>query len=248
MKVSIITATYNSASTIIDTLKSVQSQRYKNIEHIIVDGQSSDETLNIVKRNSMGTKIISEPDDGIYDAMNKGVSNASGDVIGILNSDDFFANENVVAKLINTFEKYDVDSVYGDLEYVGKLDTSKIIREWKAGTFHKSAFLKGWMPPHPSFYVRKEIYDRYGIFNTKLKSSADYELMLRFLYKHAISTKYIPEVLVKMRAGGQSNASLINRFKANREDRLAWKMNDLRPNPFTLWLKPLRKIGQYLTV
>ncbi len=245
LTISIITATYNSASTIRDTLDSVASQKGVTIEHIIVDGKSTDNTLDVVRKYKHVATLISEPDKGIYDAMNKGVNLATGDVIAILNSDDFYQNNFVLSTVMTVFEDFGVDSCYGDLQYVDQNNTSKIVRTWKAGAFNRKKFLTGWMPPHPSFFVKKEVYQRYGLFDLRLKSSADYELMLRFLYRHRISTHYIPKVLVKMRAGGQSNASLLNRIKANKEDQLAWKINSLKPWPFTTWLKPIRKIGQF---
>ena len=185
-------------------------------------------------------------DDGIYFALNKGIDIASGDIIGILHSDDFYAHEQVISMVVREFENKNVDSVYGDLQYVDKTNTHKIIRNWKSGKYKKGMFLNGWMPPHPTFFVKREHYKKYGNFNTNLKSAADYELMLRLLHKHQLKTSYIPEILVKMRVGGKSNVSFINRIYANREDRLAWKINELKPGFFTLLLKPLSKLGQFL--
>lgn len=245
MTISIITATYNSAATIRDTLESIKIQNYPYIEHIIVDGASKDETLDIVSEFPHVSKVISERDKGIYDAMNKGVSNSSGVVIGILNSDDFYAEDSVIEDVMAIFDKTNVDAVYGDLKYVSENNTSKIVRHWKAKEYNKKSWLFGWMPPHPSFFVRKEYYEKFGMFNLDLSSAADYELMLRFCFKNSISVKYIPKTLVHMRTGGQSNASFMNRFRANREDRLAWKLNQLEPYFFTIFLKPLRKVVQY---
>lgn len=246
MKISIITATYNSAATVRDTLQSVAGQQYKNIEHIIVDGLSKDNTLEIVKEFPHVAKLLSEKDKGIYDAMNKGVQLATGDVVGILNSDDFYNSPEIITKVANAFADEQVDTVYGDLQYVKADDTGKVIRTWKAGPVKKKSFYYGWMPPHPTFFVRREMYEKAGSFNTSLKSAADYELMLRMLVKHGASTYYIPEVLVKMRAGGMSNASLSNRLRANKEDKAAWKLNQLTPYFFTTWLKPVRKIVQFI--
>ena len=246
MKISIITATYNSASTIKDTLRSVSEQSYSDIEHIIIDGASKDDTLKIVREFSNVAKIISEPDKGIYDAMNKGVKSATGDIIAILNSDDFYADKDVIKKVANLFKNdAALEAVYADLVFVDKNNISAIRRKWIAGNFALKNFLFGWMPPHPTFFVRKEVYERYGFFNINLKSAADYELMLRFLYKHKIRVAYLPEVIIKMRLGGQSTGSIKNRLKANKEDRLAWKINNLEPEFYTLWLKPLLKIPQF---
>jgi glycosyltransferase len=247
MKISIITATYNSSATVRDTLNSIARQQFPDIEHIIVDGLSKDNTLEIVKEFGHVAKVISEKDAGIYDAMNKGLKLATGDVIGILNSDDFYNSEEVLAKVAGAFEDPAVDAVYGDLQYVKQDNVNAITRTWKSGRFHKSYFYYGWMPPHPTFFVRRQVYDKAGVFNTTLRSAADYELMLRVLVKHNAKAAYIPEVLVKMRAGGMSNATLKNRVRANKEDLMAWKLNDLRPYFFTIWLKPLRKIFQFIT-
>jgi glycosyltransferase len=242
--ISIITATFNSASTLRDCLTSVSSQHI-TAEHLIIDGVSTDKTLSIVNSYPHIAKTISEPDRGIYDAMNKGIALATGDVIGILNSDDFYADRDVLAKVAQVFTKDGVDSCYGDLVYVDPANISRITRVWKSGPFHINNFFWGWMPPHPTFFVRRTVYEKYGMFNLNLGSAADYELMLRFLVKHKITMAYIPEVLVKMRAGGVSNVSLRNRLKANRMDRKAWEVNGLEPFPWTTCLKPLRKIGQF---
>jgi len=245
VKVSIITIAYNSAETIEDTIKSVISQDYKNIEYVIIDGGSKDETLQIIKKYKEQISIIvSEPDKGIYDAMNKGVERSTGDLIGILNSDDIYANSSVISDIVETIG--DKDSIYGDLVYVDRENTERITRFWKSGTYKYGMFKKGWMPPHPAFFLKKECYNQYGTYNLLLKSAADYELMLRMLHKHKISVNYLPKVITKMRVGGQSNVTVTNRLKANKEDRLAWKINDLKPGPFTLTMKPIRKIGQFI--
>jgi glycosyltransferase len=244
MKVSIITIAYNSAETIEDTIKSIIAQDYSNIEYIIIDGGSTDKTLSIVdKYKDSITTIISEPDKGIYDAMNKGVQNATGDIVGILNSDDLYANKSVVTRIVNAIGSK--DSIYADLVYVDRDNTDKVNRYWKSGKYKKGIFKKGWMPPHPTFFIKKLYYDKYGTYNLRLKSAADYELMLRMLHKHDISVVYLQEIITKMRVGGQSNVTLLNRLKANKEDRLAWKINDLRPGILTLTIKPLRKISQF---
>lgn len=246
MTITIITPTYNSAATVEHTIQSILEQSYSEIEYIVVDGGSTDGTQEIIQ--SYGDQIahfISEPDKGLYDAMNKGIWLASGAVVGILNSDDFYHDRDVLKTVINTFQKKQVDSVYGDLQYVDPAETTKVTRHWESGPYKANNFLYGWMPPHPTFFVRRKLYEEFGMFDTSLSSSADYELMLRFLYRYKATSYYIPKVLVRMRAGGVSNASFRHRLRANREDRLAWEINDLQPKFFTTWMKPVRKIGQF---
>ena len=245
--ISIITATYNSAATLKDCLNSVRDQQLA-VEHVIIDGVSKDATLKIAGSYPHVSRIISEPDGGIYDAMNKGIAVATGEVIGILNSDDFYADDQVLARVAEVFKDPSVETCYGDLHYVDAVTTGKVTRNWRAGRYRRGAFYWGWMPPHPTFFVRRSVYERFGRFNLNLGSAADYELMLRFLVKHQVSSVYVPDVLVKMRAGGESNASLKNRLKANRMDRRAWQVNGLKPYPWTLTMKPLRKVGQFLPV
>ena len=245
MKVSIITATYNSAATVADTLYSIQKQTYPAIEHIIIDGLSNDNTLQIVSGFNHVQQVISEKDTGIYDAMNKGITYATGDIIGILNSDDFYPAENIIEEVVKIFNTTNCDALYGDLVFVDSVQTNKIYRKWIAGSYSDQLFLKGWMPPHPTFFVRKEIYNQFGKFNTTLKSSADYELMVRLLYLHKIKVGYLHGTLVHMRIGGQSTKSLSNRLKANYEDYQAWRLNSLKPKWYTLLLKPIRKIKQF---
>jgi glycosyltransferase involved in cell wall biosynthesis len=246
-KVTIITVAYNSEKTIEDTLKSVANQTYNNVEYIIIDGKSTDDTLEICNNYADKiTKIISEKDKGIYDAMNKGIQQATGDIIGILNSDDFYANDQVIEQIVFTFNQQKVDVVYADLVYVDTNDTNKITRTWVSKPYQQNAFLKGWMPPHPTFFIKKECYDKYGTYTLKLKSAADYELMLRMIHKYQIKVGYLPKIITKMRVGGVSNSSIKNRINANREDKIAWKMNGLKPNALTLIRKPLSKITQFL--
>jgi len=302
MKVSLITVSYNSARTIADSIASVQQQTYKDIEYIVVDGNSSDGTVEIVKRfvdamqgrsegamqdsskdvsqdamqdsskdvsqdamqdsskdvsqdasqdsskdasQGVVTKFLCERDKGIYDAMNKGLALATGDIIGVLNSDDFYCSNDVIENVVRAFEENETDCLYGDLNYVDPIDTSKIVRKWRSGAYLRENFLKGWMPPHPTFFVKKSCYDSFGTFDTQFKSAADYELMLRFLFKESCSAHYLPKVMIHMRAGGVSNVSLKNRIRANKEDRLAWKINGLKPKWFTLLRKPLSKLTQY---
>jgi glycosyltransferase involved in cell wall biosynthesis len=246
LKISIITVTYNSGSTVEQTILSVIDQTYKDIEYIIVDGKSTDNTLKIVEKyKDKISKILSEKDKGLYDALNKGIEMASGDVIGILHSDDFYIDTSVVQKYADTFLKNNSDSAYSDLYYVDKTNTDKIIRKWKSGRYAFGSFINGWMPPHPTFFVKKEIYQKFGKFNLEFKSAADYELMLRFIHKNKISISYLPEYTVKMRVGGKSNVTVQNRVNANLEDRKAWEVNGLKPRFYTLYLKPFRKILQF---
>lgn len=246
MKISVITIAYNAAQTIEATIQSVLNQEYKNLEYIIVDGGSKDETLKIVhKYESHISTFISEKDEGVYDAMNKGLKLATGDVIAILNADDTYAHPKVLSHVVEALKKSGADSCYGDLVYVDRMRPEKITRTWISGPYQKDSFLNGWMPPHPSFFAKRQLYLDYGFFNTQLRTSADYELMLRFLFRYNATTVYINEVLVKMKMGGQSNASFKNRISANKEDRLAWKINGLKPNNLTLIKKPFRKITQF---
>ena len=246
MKISIITACYNSASTIEGTIKSVLSQDHPDVEYIIVDGLSKDDTMKVVDRyRDRIAKIISEKDKGIYDAINKGIAAASGEVIGLLHSDDVYANEKVLSGVAGLFEDKKSDSVYADLQYVSKEDVSKVIRYWRSGEYREGIFKKGWMPPHPTFFLKRLCYERFGVYNLEMKTAADYELMLRMLHRYKVSTAYLPEVIVKMRVGGKSNSTLRSRIIANRDDKRAWKLNGLKPGLFTFILKPLSKIGQY---
>ena len=247
MKISIITPCFNSESTIEDTIQSVLNQDYPFVEYIIIDGKSTDNTLEIIEKYKINiSKVVSEKDNGIYDAMNKGIKLATGEIIGILNSDDFYVDSKVLSTVANTFSNSHCDATYSDLQYVSKNDTTKLIRNWISGDYKRSKFKWGWMPPHPTFFLKKELYLKNGVYNDELSLSADYELMLRMLCKFKLSPTYIPEVLVKMRIGGKGNSSVYQRVKANMEDRKAWELNDLTPNIFTFYLKPLRKIFQYL--
>ena len=245
MKISIITPCFNSAGTLADTIQSVARQTWPNIEHIVIDGGSSDHTGQVVaKYRHLLAHYVSEPDRGLYDAINKGIALASGEVIAILNADDFYADAQVLERAMTHFLT-GAQALYGDLDYVSADNTALVVRKWRSGNYRFRRFLLGWMPPHPTFFLRKSLYEEHGGYDIRLRSAADYELMLRFLFKLKIHAVYLPRVMVKMRLGGQSNASLSNRWKANQEDRMAWKMNDLKPLPFTLLLKPLRKIRQF---
>ena len=244
LKITIITVAYNSEKTIMETLQSVHSQTYPNIEHIVVDGGSKDSTLSIVGRFRHITKTISEPDYGIYDAMNKGLRMATGDIIGFLNSDDIYADDLVLERIANVFELKNTDSLYSDLEYFDN-NANNVVRVWNAGLVKRKRFLYGWMPPHPTFFCKKHVYERFGTFDLAFRQSADYELMLRLLYRHGISMHYLQGVSVKMRTGGLSNASFKNRWRANQEDSFAWRKNGLKPYFFTSLMKPLVKLEQF---
>ena len=233
MKISIITATYNSSKTLRDTMESVLSQSFSDIEYIIVDGLSKDNTLDIVKEYEAKFKgrlrWISEKDNGIYDAMNKGILMATGEVIGILNSDDLYLDNNVLQDIANAFDNQ-TDAVFSNLYFVKQEDTSQIVRVWK-GSPYKS-FVKGWHPAHPTFYVRKEVYNKYGIFDTSFEVSADFELMLRLIEKEKIRTKYLNRYTIRMRVGGESTGSLRNIIKGNKNIFRAFKKNGINVSYF----------------
>jgi glycosyltransferase len=246
MKVSIITACLNNGDLLESTILSILSQNYSHIEYLIIDGGSTDNTPDILKKYKDKINfIISEKDDGMYDAINKGLKKATGEIIGILNADDFYSDNTVISKVAKAFTKSGAEAVYGDLQYVKRTDVNRVVRNWKSGEYKQGMFLKGWMPPHPAFFLKKECYERFGGFNTTLKIAADYELMLRMLHKNKICAHYIPEVLVKMRTGGASNKTVKNNIKKNLEDREAWRINGLTPGKLTLYFKPLQKVKQF---
>lgn len=244
--VSVITAVRNAAGTIGGCLAGVVRQTYP-VEQIVVDGGSTDGSLQILElRRRRIAVLVSEPDRGIYDAMNKGLALATGEVVGFLNADDFLADDQVIAEISNVFADPAVDCVYGDLEYVAADDPSRVVRRWRSGAYSPGRMRQGWMPPHPTFYARRRFFTEFGGFNLALGTAADYELMLRFLLRYRLRAAYIPRVLVRMRTGGASNNSLAARIRANRMDREAWRVNGLRPRPWTLAMKPLCKIGQFI--
>jgi len=245
MKLSIITATLNSDPTIEHTITSIRNQTFKNVEHIFADGGSTDSTLKIIdKSNLTNHKVLSGLDNGVYDALNKGISLASGEIIGLLHSDDEYSYDTVLEDVMNIFKDQSIDYVYGDLVYVKKEDTSKIVRYWKSGYFKKSRMFRGWIPPHPTLFVRRSVLEKYGLYDTDFRISGDYEYMLRLFLNSKLKYKYLPKVLVHMRTGGISNKNLKSRVKANIEDRLAWKKNKISPRWYTFYLKPIRKIPQ----
>lgn len=246
MKVSIITVTYNSAKYVDDCINSVIRQNYSNIEYIVIDGNSTDGTLDIIKKYSPHiTKWVSEEDNGMYDALNKGMQLATGDVVGILNSDDVLASADVIWEIVNCFQQNNVDSLYGDLVYVDPFDMQKVLRFWKGLPYDRNRFKYGWMPAHPTFYFRRELFQKFGGYESRYFTAADFEFMSRYLYRFKISSFYLPKLLVKMRAGGASNESFYGRLRANRRDYLAMKNNKI---PFPLIvsiLKPLSKMPQF---
>lgn len=245
MKVSIITVSYNNAATIRDTIESVFAQTHKEIEYIVIDGGSTDGTVEILK--AYQNKIafwVSEKDNGLYDAMNKGIAKATGDIVGTLNADDFYAVPTVVARVVKTFTEKQCEAVWGNIYYVAKEDPRIIRRTWVASAYAPKKFQHGWAPPHPTFFVKRSVYEKYGGFNTKFRISADYELMLRFLEKYKITSQYLPEFFVKMRVGGKSNKTFFHRLWANWEVYLSWRENKLPVNIFLLAWKPFSKIAQ----
>ena len=248
MKISLITVTFNSQKTLRSTIRSVLSQTYPNIEYIIVDGVSSDETLSMIKeyepRFNGRLCWISEKDRGLYDAMNKGVLMATGEVIGFINSDDLFAENTAVEKIMRCFlQNPDADCVYADLYYVAKNNVNRIIRHWITGK--QRPFSKGWHPAHPTFYVKREVYMKYGVFDLSYKLAADFELMLRFVEKDAIFMVYLEDSLVKMRLGGVTSNSLKNICKANFECMHAFKKNGIRLGGFYPFYRLIPKLRQY---
>ena len=245
MTISIITVTFNSASTVRCTFESILSQTYTDIDYIVVDGGSQDGTTEIIKEYEprFGGRMhwISERDRGIYDAMNKGINMAKGDIIGILNSDDMFEDNSVLEDIAHTFTNTQTDAVFGNLVFVKEDDTNAIVRTWEGSEYKSGAFLKGWHPAHPTFYVRKEIYDRYGNFDISFEVSADFELMLRFIEKERIRTQYINRYIVRMRIGGESTGSIAKIIKGNKNVLKAFKKNGLKPLPFYLVRRLLPK-------
>lgn len=217
MKISIITVCYNSAETIRDTINSIASQTYKDVEHIVIDGGSKDETMEIICSSPSIAKYVSEKDAGIYDAMNKGISLATGEIVGFLNADDFYANSEILSKITLLFQDSKIDACYGDLVYVEQQNTDKIVRYWKSRPYQQGLFRTGWMPAHPTFFTRKNIYDQYGGFNLEYKIAADFEMLFRLIEQHKVITQYIPEILVKMRMGGTTNKNFRNILRQNNE-------------------------------
>jgi glycosyltransferase len=246
VKLSIITAVFNCRGTVADTLSSVTEQDYENVEHIVIDGASSDGTTDVLNRYRAKLDVlVSEKDNGIYDALNKGIGLATGDVVGFLHADDVLSHPQVLSRIAAAFADPAVDAVYGDLDYVDKDNPDHLIRQWRAGRFNRNKLAWGWMPPHPTFYVRRSVYQRLGGFDTRYRIAADYEMILRLLGKGGIQPTYIPEVLIKMRTGGTSNRSLRNIIQKSTEDLRALKSNGVGSLGALVW-KNVSKLGQYM--
>ena len=249
IKVSIITVTYNSASTIADTIKSVLSQTYQNIEYIVIDGASKDNTIDIVKSYSKKfenrLKWISEPDNGIYDAMNKGINIATGDIIGILNSDDFYTQNNIIEKVVECFNTDDIDAVYGDIHFINAKNPNKCTRYYSSKGFKTWKLRFGFMPAHPSFYIKRDVMLKAGLYKTDYKIGADYEMMVRLLYKNKIKNKYLPMDFVTMRSGGTSTKNISSKITLIKEDVRGCMENGMYTNVLLICTKFFIKIFEF---
>lgn len=254
MKISIVTVSYNSEKTIKDTIESVLNQTYSNIEYILIDGQSKDNTIDIIKdseRNFLGKgtefKWISEKDNGIYDAINKGIKIATGDVVGILNSDDYYYDNNVVNDIIEAFKNNTIDCIYGNLVYIDP-DSEKVTRRWTSKDFVKGLFQKSWTPAHPTFYCKREIYNQYGLYRTDFKIAADVELMYRYLEKNSVVSKYVNRYIVTMRQGGVSSSGLKSTITITKEMKQAFKDNGGKFNLVKYMFYKALKIREFMMV
>lgn len=247
MKVSIVTVTWNSSKTILDTIESVDAQEYEDIEHIIVDGCSTDGTVDLVRKSpGRVAKVVSEPDNGIYDAMNKGIRLATGDVIGILNSDDVYDSKLIIPRVAEALKNPDVDAVFTDLVYVDQNDLGKVVRLWKSSSYRRGSFSKGWHPPHPTLFIKREFYLRHGLFDVGMEVSADFELMLRFFESKGMRAEYLPFISVRMRLGGESNRSIRNIVRGNLNVLKAFERNSVRVcGPCYVLKRLLSKVLQY---
>jgi glycosyltransferase involved in cell wall biosynthesis len=246
MRVTLITVCRNVAPVIAETLDSVLGQTHPDIELIVIDGASTDGTVDVLERYRPKLAVlVSEPDAGIYDAMNKGLRLATGDVIGFVNAGDLLMTPTVIADVVSAFQRAHVDAVYGDIIMVDEHDIFKVHRTWLSGTYHRANFRRGWMPPHVGTFIKKSVYDQHGLFNTDLRIGADYEILLRFLYKHQVKTLHIREVLVRFRLGGMSNGNVRRILQANREVRASWKLNGLQAPPLLVTRKLWSKVMQF---
>lgn len=246
LTISVITAVFNRVDTINHVLASMRAQTWTQIEHIVIDGVSTDGTLQVLEENrDQLAVLVSEPDSGIYDALNKGLSLASGEILGLMHSDDFYADERVLERVAMVFTDPTVDAVYGDLDYVAKDNSSRIIRRWRSGVYNYNKLAWGWMPPHPTLFLRRRVIDEWGVFDTDFRIAADYDAILRYLALGKIRLAYIPEVLVKMRVGGESNRSLSRILLKSREDYAALRCNGVGGISTLIW-KNLRKLPQFL--
>jgi glycosyltransferase involved in cell wall biosynthesis len=245
LKISVVTAVFNNVATVKDTILSVASQDYPHVEHIIIDGASTDGTLAIIRQYAGKNVIVrSEPDQGMYDAMNKGLALASGDIIGFLNGDDSYADTHVLAEIVDTIEAKNVDATYGDLVYVDRLNASKVVRYWKSQAYQDGLFEKGWMPAHPTFYAKRPVYEKYGGYDTAYRRQSDFELTLRFLAVHKVKSAYIPRVLIRMRSGGASR-EFLHILEGNIEAYRACRKHSLDVTPFFIAKKILSRIPQF---
>ena len=246
MKISIITCVLNNSNLIKKNLNSFQNQTYRNKEHIIVDGGSIDGTLEIIKKSKKKNLILSTSSDkGIYDALNKGIDLSSGDIVGILHSDDFYKNKKILTTIVNTFKNTNADLIYGDLVYVSKKSPFKVLRYWKAGKYLKKNIYNGWMPPHPTVFLKKNVFNKIGKYKIDYKISSDYDFLIRVLVKKNIKKIYVPRILVNMRVGGKSNNSFKNLIKKSIEDFKIIKKNKIG-GIFTLINKNYSKLSQFL--
>ena len=245
MKISIITAVLNGRETIEDCILSVLNQDYPDIEHIVIDGVSSDDTLDIIKKyEGRISQIISESDNGMYEALNKGIMMATGDIIGILNSDDFYSTDHVITDVIEEFKRTNADSVFADLVFINNND--KIVRYYRSIDFSPDKFAYGWMPAHPTFFTKRTMYEKYGLFKTDYSIASDYEFLIRLLYVHRISYSYIPKVLVKMRMGGRSTKNLKSNWILNKEILRACTENGIKTNMLKIFSKYTSKVFQLI--
>lgn len=244
-KISVVTAVFNREATIADALHSVAAQDYPDVEHVIQDGGSKDGTLAVISREaSSEVRVESARDSGIYDGINKGVARATGEIIGLMHSDDYFANSQVLSRVAEAMQNPDIDGVYGDLDYVAANDTTRVVRKWRSGKYQAAKLRRGWMPPHPTLYLRREVFERWGLYDTSFRISADYDAMLRYLVQGQIRLAYVPEVFIKMRTGGESNASLKKIIQKSCEDYRAIRTNQVG-GAGTLILKNLSKLPQF---
>lgn len=248
MKISIITVVYNNEKTILDAMQSVLSQSYKNIEYVIIDGGSTDNTVNLINRHKDKLwYFVSEKDNGLYDAMNKGICASTGDLIGILNSDDMYQDSDVITSVIDQFNSDPkLDILYGDLVYVKSDNTDKVVRYWKSKGYYDRFFENANVPPHPALFVRSKVYKEAGFFDLDYKIAADYEFMLRIFKNHKFNSKYTKKLMVRMRLGGASNANLTSIIKQNKEVLNAWKKNNLKSPFYLMPLRVIKKIIQFL--
>ncbi len=248
MKISVVTVVFNGADTIEDTLRSVAGQTHDDVEHIVIDGASSDSTMEIVNRyRDHLAVVVSEPDRGLYDAMNKGIARATGEVVGTLNADDVYAHADVLRKVATVFADPKVDACYADLVYVARNSPEKVVRYWTSQSFQPGLFRRGWLPAHPTFFVRRSVYQRYGTFDLDYRIQSDFELTMRLLEVHRIRSVYVPEIFVRMRMGGTTNRSLANIIRGNLESYRACRKHGLAVTPWFFVTKILSRLPQFVS-